>query len=758
MRLKRENKGFSLVELIVVIAIFAVVGVVVGGFLLTANRSYAVSANELDIQEEAQLVANQMQEMILDTSLGISYQYVVTDATGTQLINYMENDAATLPAGTLSQKDLYIYGNGYYYHIYWEKEKAELYLVEYEKTGAGYQLAEGMPSTGVLFGEYVSDFSVDLSKVASDRMVSFDIIFKKKNSDRDYLVSRNISLRNNVLTNKPKEEVYNAAGLEFEPVADYLNVTPTSTPAWPGETVQYTVTLTCSKGGVPSQDVSWAYFSGDGRALDPATRVTAGGVLQIGANEECSLLNLTASTQGFDYINGVEKPLSENLVVYIRQIRSLEIVSNDFETNPVSPGGTYKVTVKMVGDNISGVSYADAGGIIANVTIGGEYATITDVEDSGLQATFTIKLDDDKEIQGKEIALSFASGRTEFSDVRANTGVYRIGGSDSQMLTISSDTGTEWLRLGSAKTSVRFASDDLKETYCNDDGSLKNGYYIRYTYQVYDDTYTLKRTAYKSTGNNGNVYTEYFTSVGGSTSATTSVMYMTDDVFLTSGTVVVKAELMHNTAGTAVVVGSSDNLSYFIPEATIGYRRALKDYASSNMKAYITKNANSVPIYISFSSGFAKQNYEIFVWQAKCTPAELGGISSTASDIANRKIVVTGSEDAEYKASGENVITFTYGGLSNSASIILTSPNVSGTNYYVPMSSSEWTETGGGSNGTDTETYYTYYIDDTHKMDITYVNGVFASAEFNVLANLEWNTLGNYTMNKYNKTWELTTP
>ena len=100
MRLERENKGFSLVELIVVIAIFSVVGVVIGGFLLAANRSYAVSANELDIQEEAQLVANQMQEMILDTSFGISYQYVVTDDTGTELIDYMENDAATLPAVT----------------------------------------------------------------------------------------------------------------------------------------------------------------------------------------------------------------------------------------------------------------------------------------------------------------------------------------------------------------------------------------------------------------------------------------------------------------------------------------------------------------------------------------------------------------------------------------------------------------------------------------------------------------------------------
>ena len=54
MKLNRENKGFSLIELIIVIAIFSVVSVAIGGFLLAAQRSYAVSANELDIQEEAQ--------------------------------------------------------------------------------------------------------------------------------------------------------------------------------------------------------------------------------------------------------------------------------------------------------------------------------------------------------------------------------------------------------------------------------------------------------------------------------------------------------------------------------------------------------------------------------------------------------------------------------------------------------------------------------------------------------------------------------
>ena len=127
MKFKRENKGFSLVELIVVIAIFSVVSVAVGGFLFAASRSYSINAGELNLQDEAQLVANQVQEMVLDTAYGISYKYVVTDDAGDKLINFMENDAVALPEGDLAQKELYIYGKDQYYHISWDAETKTFY-------------------------------------------------------------------------------------------------------------------------------------------------------------------------------------------------------------------------------------------------------------------------------------------------------------------------------------------------------------------------------------------------------------------------------------------------------------------------------------------------------------------------------------------------------------------------------------------------------------------------------------------------------
>lgn len=758
MKIKRENKGFSLVELVVVIAIFSVVSIAIGGFLLAAQRSYAVSANELDIQEEAQLVANQLQEMILDTSLGISYQYVVVDDTGATLTDYMLDDSLALPTGELTKKELYIYGSDYYYHIYWNKEKSELYLIEYDKSGATPQLADGMPSEGVVLGEFVSDFKVDLSKIATDRMVSFDITFKKPGVDRSYMVSRNVSIRNNILTNRSATDVYDAVGLEFEPVADYLNITPGSALLWPGETLPFNIILTCSRGGVPSQDVSWSYSSGDGIPLSAETRVNASGVLKIASEEKSTVINLVGSAPGKNYGTDTDIVLQKNVVVNVKQITGLTISRNDFATNPIAPGGLYVVDVGITGVNLSGETLAGTGGVAAAIEMGSSYASIISQEDiGGLTTRFTIQLSSSAPTGG-DIALSFRPTRAEFTDVTAGTGIFKVGNASSKIFNITSESGTEWLRLGFSKVNIDFTDASMRDSYCDAGGNLKSGYYVRYHYQVYDSNYNLTKSAYKSTGNNGNLYTDYFTSTGSSTSETTSVLYMTDKIFLTSGTVVVRAELMHNTAGSQVVVGSSDNLSFTIPQATIGFRRAAVDTPSNNLKAYMTENMNVVPIYISFSTGFAQDTYSINVGGVTCTPSTLAAVSFTASDFSRKKVAIQGSDSAEYVKDKNNIITVTYGGLPNKVTIQMVEPNISGTDCYAPLNNSEWTKGSSSVSGGNTTQYYTYYIDDTHKMEMSYVNDVFQIASYYVMRNNVWEKVADYTMNRVTTSWDLVTP
>lgn len=746
MKSRSENKGFSLVELVVTIAIFSIVSIVIGGFLVASSRAYSVSANELDIQEEAQLVANQIQEMILDTAIGISYKYVVMDATGSELNDYMNNDLE-IPVGQMDKKELWIYSQDGYNRIYWNKDTNEIYLTQYEKISTGgFQPADGMTDTGVILGEYVSDFSVDLSQVASERLVSFDIEFKKPNNNRDYTVSRTVSLRNNVLTNKNKEEVYNAFGLEFEPVPDSLSVTPGYDSVWPGEEVAYSVTLTCSRGGVPSQSVNWSISSGDGKTLDGGTSVTAGGILRVSSAEKSSLLNVKASATGYDYSNSVSTVLSKDMTVAVKQIRSLTISNNEFETTPVSPGGSYQFYVTMEGDNISALTLEGENGVDAYVSLGSEYAKVTSIEPKGhLKAKVTVQIDENAP-QGAKIGVIVKPKRSTFSDVYAATGVYTVGGK-GEMFKISSSTGNEWLRLGTSVTNVEFVDDDKQSKYCNKDGSLKTGYYIKYIYDVYDNMHNQVRTAYRTSGaGNGSDYTDYFSATG-QASTYSSVVNMTDKVFLSSGTVYVQAILMYRTSGATVEVGRSDVWTYIIPEVTIEYRRALSDEGASDLKSYITSKERSTAVYMSFTSGFASENYNLYADNISLTPNNVGYVGSV--DSTTKKVILIGNSTADYTSN--QTMTMSYGGATSKLTIAFASANVSGTDFYVPLNEEEWTVISQSGNTTS----YCYYANDTHRMDITFKDGAFDSADFYALETLNWINKGSYVMNAVNNSWSL---
>lgn len=68
----RNNKGYSLVELLVTLAVFSIVMVTIVTLMSTTANTYGKGQRETELQEEAQIVANQIENLIIDADAAVT--------------------------------------------------------------------------------------------------------------------------------------------------------------------------------------------------------------------------------------------------------------------------------------------------------------------------------------------------------------------------------------------------------------------------------------------------------------------------------------------------------------------------------------------------------------------------------------------------------------------------------------------------------------------------------------------------------------
>lgn len=72
--MRDNNKGFTLVELLVSVVIFGVVLTAAFGFMLAAAKSYNKVNDRLEIQNQSQAALNLIEEYVIDSNLGMSFK------------------------------------------------------------------------------------------------------------------------------------------------------------------------------------------------------------------------------------------------------------------------------------------------------------------------------------------------------------------------------------------------------------------------------------------------------------------------------------------------------------------------------------------------------------------------------------------------------------------------------------------------------------------------------------------------------------
>lgn len=190
------KKGFTLVEIIVSLAIMTIVAGAVGAFMVAGNNSYMRGNKELTLQEEAQLTANQIIDMIIDVEKSINFTKS-DDGTTSEL--FLENE-----------KNSYL--------LQWRQgsgaaDPGKVYFYESDNT----QDADGNLawSSESLLAEYVTKFDVDLTGVKNgDNTVILRMDFAYQ--DKNYSINETIRLRNDLSAAKGTAYIW-ISGLQISP-------------------------------------------------------------------------------------------------------------------------------------------------------------------------------------------------------------------------------------------------------------------------------------------------------------------------------------------------------------------------------------------------------------------------------------------------------------------------------------------------------------------------------------------------------------
>lgn len=379
-RMRKDQRGFTIVELLIAIAIMAIVVVAVSGFIVVGSRSYASANSDISVQQEAQLAMNQMSDVLIDTTRSVNYVGYETYGTdgvlvlkdsefgfepvGKSLIMYNGVPIETTPAapGATPTPPTIDPGNGNkHYQFYWDKTDEALYYAQLDvlpddvdpEGNINVRFPEiGNPdSDWVVLAEHVTKFEVDLTQVEEKRVVQLELTFV--DGKREYNTSNNVTIRNKVAVNDAEVGPLNKRKT-LSIIAKETAVT-----LEPGESYHFSTPKVTGE-NVTDKSVKWSIVS----AGSGGTQFTdeANGILKIAPDEPAGTVELLITTNAVDSSGN---HASCTVLVYIKRVTTLGLyksadTNEENGPNEISPGCTFTISTN-VGGNKLGVTCSACG-------------------------------------------------------------------------------------------------------------------------------------------------------------------------------------------------------------------------------------------------------------------------------------------------------------------------------------------------------------------------------------------------------------
>lgn len=202
--MKSNNKGFSLIELMVSVAIMSVVMLIATTMLTNASRFFEKQTAQVELQNEAQIITNYLTEAVMEAS---GMEFVITDlSTGEGVYRLYGVDSTT---GDLT-------GKGDQRIIYYDASTFSLYMVSF---GASDAVPDPsiFPSIGFLISDEIRYFSMDVNKGA----VTDPNETTATDADGNPVVE--LGVRNPITCNIQFTLAHNSVSSDFELTADCRN-------------------------------------------------------------------------------------------------------------------------------------------------------------------------------------------------------------------------------------------------------------------------------------------------------------------------------------------------------------------------------------------------------------------------------------------------------------------------------------------------------------------------------------------------------
>lgn len=340
--MRKNQKGFTLVELIIAVAILSVVTLAVCGFIVVGSRSYTSANTDIMLQQDAQLALNQMSDVIIDTTESISYSGLVGGSMQAVLKDSEFSGEVTDKCLTVVNKnpepdDL---NQNPSYWFYYSKDDETIYFNEVKLYDGIADPVAGPTESEIkdkfdaastdkaVLVEHVTDFSVDVSQFEQNRVVMLALTFE--NGNRMYSTSNNVTVRNRIAIN-------NITVGPMKRADEFVINAPDSITLEPGESYTFTG-LKVNGEDAAAGSIKWSLLGEEKNG----TTISESGTVTIGPGETRKNFTVVATRAEF-----ADSRSTKEVTVQVKRVTDVSLTCAQ---SSVKSGDTITINATAVGN------------------------------------------------------------------------------------------------------------------------------------------------------------------------------------------------------------------------------------------------------------------------------------------------------------------------------------------------------------------------------------------------------------------------